>query len=100
MATKFKCNDGIYTVLRNGKAVAISATAGEAVEAIAADAEEIACPPEPPARLGLRITTTPGGLPPFDLAAWNTFLTCLQTAHLLQTFRLQATRLLYMEVQV
>ena len=73
MATKFKCNDGIYTVLRNGKAVAISATAGEAVEAIAADAEEIACPPEPPARLGLRITTTPGGLPPFDLAAWNTF---------------------------
>jgi len=73
MATKFKCNDGIYTVLRNGKAVAVGATAGEAVEAIAADAEEIACPPEPPARLGLRITTTPGGLPPFDLAAWNTF---------------------------
>jgi hypothetical protein len=48
MATKFKCNDGIYTVLRNGKAVAIGATAGEAITAITADAEEINCPePEP-----------------------------------------------------
>lgn len=43
MATKFKCNDGIYTVLRNGKAVAIGATAGEAITAISADAGELAC---------------------------------------------------------
>lgn len=43
MATKFKCNDGIYTVLRNGKAVAIGATAGEAITAISDDAGELAC---------------------------------------------------------
>lgn len=71
MATKFKCNDGIYTVLRNGKAVAIGATAGEAITAITADAEEINCPE--PVELGLRLTYTPGNLPANDLAAWNTF---------------------------
>lgn len=37
---KFKCSDGIYTVLRNGKAVATGATAGEAIVAITADAAE------------------------------------------------------------
>ena len=43
MATKFKCNDGIYTVLRNGKTVAIGATAGEAISAVTSDAGELAC---------------------------------------------------------
>lgn len=43
MATKFKCSDGIYTVLRNGKTVAIDATAGEAISAISTDAGEVAC---------------------------------------------------------
>lgn len=40
---KFKCSDGIYTVLRNGKVVAAGATAGEAIVAISADAVELAC---------------------------------------------------------
>lgn len=40
---KFKCSDGIYTVLRNGKVVAGGATAGEAIVAISADAGEVAC---------------------------------------------------------
>lgn len=74
MATKFKCSDGIYTVLKNGLAVAIDATAGTAiaaisgsgtftvirngkviassalaaaaVSAIVADASNVVCPPE------------------------------------------------------
>jgi len=74
MATKFKCSDGIYTVLKNGLAVAIDATAGTAiaaisgsgtftvirngkviassalaaaaVSAIVADAANVVCPPE------------------------------------------------------
>ena len=63
---KFKCSDGIYTVLRNGKAVATGATAGEAITAITADALAVNC-------LGLRLTYTEGNLPANDLAAWNTF---------------------------
>lgn len=43
MANKFKCSDGIYTVLSNGKAIAIGATAGEAISAVTTDAGELAC---------------------------------------------------------
>jgi hypothetical protein len=63
---KFKCSDGIYTVLRNGKTIAMGATAGEAITAITADALAVNC-------LGLRLTYTEGNLPANDLAAWNTF---------------------------
>lgn len=43
MANKFKCSDGIYTVLSNGKTIAIGATAGEAISAVTTDAGELAC---------------------------------------------------------
>ena len=37
MAT-FKCNDPIYTVLRNGKVISNNRTPGDAIEGIAEDA--------------------------------------------------------------
>lgn len=45
MAT-YKCNDGVYTVLRNGKVITMSGTPATAIGAIAADAVNVVCPPE------------------------------------------------------
>lgn len=45
MAT-FKCNDPIYTVLRNGKVISNNRTPGDAIEGIAEDAARNVCPPE------------------------------------------------------
>lgn len=71
---KFKCSDGIYTILRNGKVVAAGATAGEAIVAISADAGELICPPD---ELGLRLLFDDIGnapvVTPFLVGQWNTF---------------------------
>lgn len=45
MAT-YKCNDGVYTVLRNGKVITMSGTSTTAIANIAADAINVVCPPE------------------------------------------------------
>lgn len=45
MAT-FKCNDPIYTVLRNGKVISNNRTPGDAIEGIAEDAARNVCAPE------------------------------------------------------
>lgn len=45
MAT-FKCNDPIYTILRNGKVITTSARPATAVDAIIDDASRNVCPPD------------------------------------------------------
>ena len=60
MAT-FKCNDPIYTVLRNGKVISNNRTPGDAIEGIVEDAARNVCPPE------CCITTADIALDTFDL---------------------------------
>lgn len=45
MAT-YKCNDGVYTVLRNGKVIAFNTTSATALTAVISDAANVVCPPD------------------------------------------------------
>ena len=70
MAT-YKCNDGVYTVLRNGKVITMSGIASAAIAAIAADAVNVVCPPE------CCITDVPITIDSFDVVITTTEFTGL-----------------------
>lgn len=66
---KFKCSDGVYTVLRNGKSIANNQSAGQAISAISADAVEVAC-----CSIEVTAMTPVDGGVSFDVTATGTHL--------------------------